>query len=175
MDFQDGATASGATATHLYADPGAWAPVVTVQGKGNDSGGASQPIPVMVGAVPEGANSGRPGGTSRNKRAHTTGPTRSNGNTAGTAPTNRQTPPNATTSPPSASTPTSSPAASAHTPGTSAHRATKRVSPQPTSGATAVDGRLIADVIPVSPAQLATVDNPRTRHTRRRPGLVAVR
>jgi hypothetical protein len=158
--FQDGSTAIGASVMHSYAVSGAWAPVVTVQGKGNDSGGASRPIPVMVGAVPEGANSGTPGGTSRNKRAHTTGPTHSNGNTAGTAPTNKQTPPNATTSPPSASTPTSSPVASAHTPGTSAHRATRRVSPQPTSGATVVDGRLIADVIPVSPAQLATVDNP---------------
>jgi hypothetical protein len=151
---------------------------VTVPGKEHDSGGASQPIPVTVGSVPKGANSRSPGGTNRNKHAHAGGPTHSNGNTAGTAPTHKPTsgsnanntsgnhgPPaqspspasrNATTSQPSPSTPTPSPTASAHAPDTNTHRAVRPVRSQPTPGATVVEGRLIADVIPVSAAQLAT-------------------
>jgi hypothetical protein len=183
--FQDGSTATGASVTHSYAVSGTWDPVVTVQGKGNDSGGASQPIPVTVGSVPKSANPGRPGGANHDKQAHIGGPSHSKGNTANTAPTHKRTsgssanntsgnlaspaqspsPPaqNAPTPQPRSSTPQVSPTASAHTREPNARRAIRRVRSRPTPGATVVDGRLIADVIPVSVAQLATENNPATQ------------
>jgi hypothetical protein len=148
-NFQDGTTATGASVTHTYAVAGSWYPVVTVQGEGNDSGGASQPIRVTVGPVPKGGSSRTPGGTHDNKHAHAGGPTHSKGNTANTAPTTRRTSGSSTQT--RSKTRTAPTRSAAHMPGANPHRA---------PGAHVVQGRLIADVIPVSAAQLATERNP---------------
>jgi pyruvate/2-oxoglutarate dehydrogenase complex dihydrolipoamide acyltransferase (E2) component len=165
--FQDGATAHGATVRHAYTVPGVWHPVVTVQGRGNDSGGASAPLSVTVGTPPKGGPGGTRGGTSHSP--HTGGPARSRGSTPDAAPTATATTPSApaaSTPAPSAPAPNGTPAPSA-TPAANAtparrrrartHRRTRRVR---RPAARLVTGRLISDVIPVSAAQLARQQRP---------------
>jgi hypothetical protein len=189
-NFQDGSTATGASVEHAYAVAGTWYPVVTVLGKGNDSGGASQPIPVTVGPVPTGHGSSSPAGTDPRKHAGAGGPAHSSGSapktapaptikshsvagasvTAGSNPVAAQAGSAAprTTGPsrPSVSTRPTSPAASDPAPPVAASPTSPKygvtspghVSPQSRPGATVVRGRLIADLIPISAAQLAQAD-----------------
>jgi hypothetical protein len=168
--FQDGSTAMGQAVTHGYATAGIWYPVVTVQGQ-NDSGGVSQPIPVTVGSVPKSGSTSKSGGTNPRKDAHLGGPTHSHGTTGNTSPTNKNSGSSATTTS-STTTPTTttstttttSATTTSHQPGANAHHAAttrppasshQQVQPQPSPGGTVVDGRLIADVVPISAVQLA--------------------
>jgi len=176
--FQDGTTASGASVTHRFTSIGTYSPTVTVQGAGNDSGGASPPVPVTVGAPPKSGTSGSPGANNPNHNAHTGGPSNSNGKTSHTTPSHKHTggpgtnhshgsnqspatpqttsPTQTTPSTPTASTPT--PAASTHHAATAYRRSSSRkhAQPQHDPGTTVVKGRLVSDVIPVSSAQLAS-------------------
>jgi hypothetical protein len=162
--FQDGSTAIGASVTHSYAVSGTWDPVVTVQGRGDDSGGASQPIPVTVGSVPTGGRPGGAGGSNRSKHSHARGPTHSSGSTASTPPSSQGSSGSALQNTPALQPGPPAPAPSAPTQGTSpitSHAGTSsRVRPHPAPGTKLVQGRLIADVIPISAAQLATEGGP---------------
>ncbi|MFL5863455.1 MAG: PKD domain-containing protein [Solirubrobacteraceae bacterium] len=184
-DFQDGTAATGATATHRYAAAGRWHATVTVQGDANDSGGVSEPVAVTVGSVPKGAGPGQSGGTKHSTHPRSAGPKQGQGQTPGTPPSrhpagasatnNSSAPPRAARgsgevaaspalTPPAAIAPTTiaptptSPAV-APTPRPPAPRKVK-LAPAAHHG-TEVEGRLIADVIPVSPAQLAARDGVR--------------
>jgi hypothetical protein len=90
-NFQDGTTATGQTVTHAYAVAGTWYPVVTVLGTGNDSGGASQPVPVTVGSVPTGPGAGTRGGANPGKHAPHGGSAHGRGNASNGAPTHTNT------------------------------------------------------------------------------------
>jgi hypothetical protein len=87
--FQDGLTATGSTVTHSFGFTGTFAVIVTVQGSGDDSGGASEPIPVNVGNPPKAAANGKPLGTSANRNVTPGGATDSKGENPQTAPTHR--------------------------------------------------------------------------------------
>jgi hypothetical protein len=70
--FGDGASASGQAVAHAFAAPGVYEAVVTVDGS-DDSGGASAPLRVRVGAPPEAAGE-TGGGTGARDRAPAQGP-----------------------------------------------------------------------------------------------------
>ncbi len=182
--FQDGATATGPTVTHRYVVAGAWYPVVTVQGAGNDSGGASPPIPVSVGATPVGAGAGKPGGGNPNRLSSPGGPVNSQGKTPNAAPTNNPsqssgsqpsshpqspTSPGGSPSPSASRQPSTTPAPSSkrskvkpagvprRRTGVSGHqRPLVRLAPE----APVVKGRLISALVPVSSVQLVQQDSP---------------
>jgi hypothetical protein len=168
-NFQDGTHATGASVKHSYGIPGNWYPVVTVQGQADDSGGASQPIAVTVGSAPTSTGSG-PGGTSAGKHAHHGGPTHRTANAPAQAGSHKHstttttTTSNTTTSTTTSATSTTAATGTSHnlpanagpSPTTRAPAASDhRVQPQPSPGGTVVDGRLIADVVPISAVQLA--------------------
>jgi hypothetical protein len=87
--FQDGPTATAASPKHAFDSTGSYDVTVTVYGHGNDSGGASQPVTVIVGKPPVGADHGTPAGNG-NGRDRRTGPTDSGGSTLGASPTHKR-------------------------------------------------------------------------------------
>jgi hypothetical protein len=165
-DFQDGSTASGPSVRHSYSVAGKWYPVVTVLGRGNDSGGASRPIAVTVGAAATGRAPGSAGGTKPSRHAGGSGPIASNGTTPKAAPARARTGPQTTPAPaPAASAANPTPARPAGAGRRAAApvtrpagygRAPRRIVRQQLGrGGTVVRGRLIADLIPISAVQLA--------------------
>ncbi len=103
-DFADGSVAKHHAVQHSFSSNGTYYVVVTVRGRANDSGGASEPVPITVGKPPTGGNGGTPGGSSKN--GSNSGPTHSNGNTTGGKPNHKNKPSSGGSAPSTATTPT---------------------------------------------------------------------
>jgi hypothetical protein len=110
--FGDGATATGQNVRHAFAQPGVYEAIVTVTGA-DDSGGASDPLRIQVGApVKSSENTG--GGTADRRRAPAQGRAGGDSGAQGSPPATQAKPAPparapATTTPPT-STPTPAPA-----------------------------------------------------------------
>jgi PKD domain len=106
-NFDDGSSAAGATVTHRFSAIGSYDAVASVQGAGNDSGGTSPPVSVLVGSPPKGGTGGSAGGTNGNQHAPSGGPAHSHGKTPTSAPgANNNRGSTHTNTSPSSSTPT---------------------------------------------------------------------
>lgn len=131
-DLGDGTTATGATVTHAYATAGRYQPHVVVAGPG-DSGGASAPVTLTIGAAPAPAGEAKTtgGGTRDPQDAAATGTTKKTKTTkqAKRTPAAQQTTTTAAPAIASAPTPAAAPAAASPTP-TPAAPATTPTTPQ---------------------------------------------
>ena len=122
--FGDGSSASGPAVAHAFAAPGVYEAVMIVSGA-DDSGGASAPVRIRVGAPPK-AKGETGGGTGDRRRAPAQGPAEGSDD-GGTTPTA----PPATTPAPTAPAPATSAAAPAPAAAAPTARPAPRRSPAP--------------------------------------------
>jgi hypothetical protein len=161
-DFQDGSTATGSTVVHKFNVAGPYYPVVHVLGGADGAAGISKPVQVTVGSVPTGRGYGNLGNLGNlgniGKGLGKTGSGGTPGTTTGTGSGGSGTGSGSggqggggSASTPSQGTVTSTTKSGAASPGSSS----KRVKPVAGPAGAIVTGRLIADVVPISAAQLA--------------------